>query len=141
MIDDSSIKEHILRRRVESGFSQKEMAEKLGMDRTTYRGLEKGRTKLINSRIKDIADHLDITTEEIVLGYTPEPDSIKAFEDYKADYNNRLKSMKENYENIIAAKSKELEVLKTLVHEQAERIKDKDEMIALLKQRNKENSL
>lgn len=70
-MDNSSIKENIVRRRTAEGISQDEMAKRLDISRNAYRSIEKGESKVISDRLKDIADNLDISLEELVLGYNP----------------------------------------------------------------------
>ena len=135
MIDDNSIKKHISKHREKCGISQKEMADKLGMDRTTYRSIEKGKTKLINSHIHDIAESLGASTEEIVLGYSPEPETHKVLEEYKASSEEKFRKIIEEYESRLSSKDKEIEAHKAMIKVLSGRIEDKDEMISMLKKR------
>lgn len=54
-MDNSSIKENIVRRRTAEGISQDEMAKRLDISRNAYRSIEKGESKVISDRLKDIA--------------------------------------------------------------------------------------
>ena len=67
-MDNNSIKQNILRIRLEHNLSQTEMADALGIARNTYRKLEKGRTRVISDYVRLIADWAGITPEEVVLG-------------------------------------------------------------------------
>jgi hypothetical protein len=133
MIDDNKIKEHIYQNRESKGISQKEMAEKLGLDRTTYRSIEKGKTKLLNSHIYEIAEHLNISTEELVLGYFPDSESCATLEEYKTDMEEKIRKINSDHEKQVFALNKEIDNLKALNKELSARIKDKEDIIRLLK--------
>ena len=70
-MDNARIKENIIRKRTEKGISQDEMAQRLEMSRNSYRNIEKGSTYVVSRHLKEIADILNITEEELVLGYKP----------------------------------------------------------------------
>ena len=86
-MDNSSIKENIVRRRTAEGISQDEMAKRLDISRNAYRSIEKGESRVISDRLKDIADNLGISLEELVLGYNPRNGS------------GELNEMRERYEH------------------------------------------
>lgn len=91
-MDNNSIKANIRKSRKRKGFTQEEIANKLGMSLTAYRDLEKGATNIINSNIEKIAELTDTTTEEIVLGYTPEQAEGK-LEDIQNEYGSKVDSL------------------------------------------------
>ncbi len=66
--------EHIRIRqaREQAGFSQIEMAEELGVGRTTYISFETGRTKLYNKLVTKMADRLGFEPEELLYGQRPD---------------------------------------------------------------------
>lgn len=133
MIDDNSIKANIFLKRSQRGITQKEMAEKLGMDRTTYRGIEKGKTKILGGRLKAIAGCLGVTTEELVLGYIPiSGDSFSLNED-ETEFNKRVKVILKSYEEKINEMNKDIDLLKVLNDELRERIRDKEEIIGFMR--------
>ncbi len=70
MLDELHIK--IRRAREQAGFSQEEMAEELGVGRTTYINFETGRTRLFNPLLESMAGRLGISVEELLYG--PRPD-------------------------------------------------------------------
>lgn len=70
MLDELHIK--IRRAREQAGFSQEEMAEELGVGRTTYINFETGRTRLFNPLLENMAGRLGISVEELLYG--PRPD-------------------------------------------------------------------
>ena len=101
-MDNSSIKENIVRRRTAEGISQDEMAKRLDISRNAYRSIEKGESKVISDRLKDIADNLGISLEELVLGYNPRNGSGELNE-MRERYEHAEISMKEDYEKRILA--------------------------------------
>ena len=70
-MNNDSIKENIIRKRTEEGISQEEMARRLDVSRNTYRSIEKGQTNIISRRLDEIAALLNVSVEELVLGYKP----------------------------------------------------------------------
>ena len=58
--------------REQAGFSQTEMAEELGVGRTTYIAFETGRTKLYNKLVGKMCARLGITPEELLFGQRPD---------------------------------------------------------------------
>lgn len=133
MIDDNSIKANIFIKRSQRGITQKEMAEKLGMDRTTYRKIEKGDTRILGGRLTEIAGCLGISTEELVLGYIPSSGDVLTLQEYEAEFNKRVKVILKTYEEKINDLNKELSLLQDLNKELKERIKDKEEIIGFMK--------
>ena len=110
-MDNARIKENIIRKRTEKGISQDEMAQRLEMSRNSYRNIEKGSTYVVSRHLKEIADILNITEEELVLGYKPA-------------------------EERIAGLSDQLELQKLMVSDLRELIDSKNEIIRLLKNEN-----
>ena len=72
-MDNDSVKDNIRNFRKIYKLTQSEMADKLGISRTAYRNIESGETRLISENVSRIADILHIRTEDLVLGYSPEP--------------------------------------------------------------------
>lgn len=140
MIDDNTIKKHIFLQRERCGISQKEMAERLGMDRTTYRNIEKGNTRLVSPHIDQIARNLGSSPEELVLGYKPNPELESALEEYRTTYKDRYQNLINEYEKKISTLTNEINTLKTLNQALSARIADKEEMIAMLKRQIKNKS-
>ncbi len=96
----------------------------LGMDisLTAYRDLEKGRTSIVNDNLAKIADILETSTEEIVLGYRPVQAEGVRIEDVHAEYGERIIYLQHRITD-----------LEELVRTQRDSIQSKNEIIAMLK--------
>ena len=81
-MDNTSIKNNIRNKRKEKKFTQEEIAHKLGISLTAYRDFEKGGTSIVNGNIMKLADLLETTTEELVLGYVPSREHSAVVEDF-----------------------------------------------------------
>ena len=122
-MDNARIKENIIRKRTEKGISQDEMAQRLEMSRNSYRHL------------KEIADILNITEEELVLGYKP-AEGAGSLEEVRSHYSKISDDLRQNYEERIAGLSDQLELQKLMVSDLRELIDSKNEIIRLLKNEN-----
>lgn len=131
-MDNNSVKKNIAVLRKRLGLTQQEMAEKLGISRNAYRRIESGETALVNDYLLRIASILDMTADELVLGYTP------------LENDGTLNELREKYlregqekERIYQEK---ISTLERTVQSQEQRIalledlaRTKDEIIAMLK--------
>ncbi len=121
-MDNSTIKDNIRRFRKTRGLTQEQMALRIGISLTAYRDLEKGRTNIMNDNLAKIAELLDTSTEEIVLGYRPVQSEGRQFEEVQAEYGERIVTMQ-----------KRIEDLEEMVRTLRESNEDKNEIIAMLK--------
>ena len=120
-MDNASIKENIRRFRKERKMTQEEMADMLCISITAYRDLERGSTSIMNSNVLRIAELLNTSTEEIVLGYRPIQMPGKKLEEMQAEYSSRIESLE-----------KENEYLRKLVKSLEETIATKTQIIEML---------
>lgn len=120
-MDNTSIKDNIRKIRKRHCLTQEEMAHRLGISLTAYRDLETGKTSVVSGHLKRIAELLDTSTEEIVLGYMP----VRIPAD-------RLNDMKEEYSSHISELEKEIEYLKKLVRNLEDTIQTKNQIIEML---------
>ena len=120
-MDNISIKANIRKIRKERKKTQEEMADMLSISLNAYRDLERGSTSIMNSNVIRIAELLDTSTEEIVLGYRPVPMPGKKLEEMKAEYSDRISSLE-----------KEVEYLRKLVKSLEETIATKTQIIEML---------
>ena len=123
-MDNSTIKDNIRRMRKASRLTQEEMANKLDISLTAYRDLEKGSTNIVNANVMKIAQLLDTSTEELVLGYRPVQTPAKLLEDMRSEYGGRISSMQRRITD-----------LEKLVETLEETINTKNEIITMLKNR------
>lgn len=123
-MDNSTIKDNIRRMRKASRLTQEEMANKLDISLTAYRDLEKGSTNIVNANVMKIAQLLDTSTEELVLGYRPVQTPVKLLEDMRSEYGGRISTMERRITD-----------LEKLVQTLEETIKTKNEIITMLKNR------
>ena len=63
--------DNIRRERIKLGFSQGEIAEKMGVDRSTYNKFERGKTNLFTDNMHKFAEVVGKSEEEILLGDNP----------------------------------------------------------------------
>ena len=126
-MDNSTIKDNIRRMRKASRLTQEEMANKLDISLTAYRDLEKGSTNIVNANVIKIAQLLDTSTEELVLGYRPVQTPVKLLEDMRSEYGGRISVMQRRITD-----------LEKLVESLQETINTKNEIITMLKNRLEE---
>ena len=62
--------ENIRRVRIKLGYSQDDMAEKMGIERSTYSNFELGKTKLFGKSMTRFAAAVGLSEEEILLDET-----------------------------------------------------------------------
>ena len=94
MKDNGSIKEKICETRRKKGFSQEEMAHRLGISLNSYRKLEKGRTLLVSPRVWEIARAMEIKPEELIMDEDPIKGSSLADQE-REEYKESICSLKE----------------------------------------------
>ena len=128
-MDETSIKENIGRERERLGLSQTEMAVRLGMDRNSYRNLEKGPTRIINSNMDKLSDILGVSKERLVLGYEPIDQEHSALHDYQERYLGEKQKMVEEYENRIRLLEMQLNHLNEKLEDLKQTLEAKDSFL------------
>ena len=121
-MDNSTIKDNIRKRRKERKLTQEEMADRLDISLTAYRDLEKGHTNIVNANVIRIAELLETSTEELVLGYRPVQAPGKLLEEMRSEYGNRMSVMERRIAD-----------LEKLVASLEETIRSKNEIITMLR--------
>lgn len=135
-MDNDSIKGNIIRRRTEEGISQDEMARRLDISRTSYRNIERGKSRIISRRLPDIARQLNISEEELVLGYKPSAGQAR-LEELKVKYNEDISVVKSKLEARIVELESAVAMRDSLITNLNELVRSKDEIISLLKRERK----
>ncbi len=127
-MDNNSIKEAIYRFRKAKGYTQEDMAARIGTSITTYRSIESGKTHLIHPMIRKISEVLEIS-EEILLSGVEDP-AHNLLEDKGVPYLARKpdagkeRNTLENYEHRLDVDRTEIDSLKEMVRNQQAVISD-----------------
>ena len=137
-MDNNSIKQNILKIRLEHNLSQAGMADALGIARTTYRKLEKGRTRVISDYIRVIADWAGITPEEVVLGDSSES-GIAMLKEERERSNDRIRELTEGYEQQLENLREKIASRDELIREKDDNIRSLKSIIALLEKRKEDD--
>ena len=120
-MDNTSIKENIRKIRKQRKMTQEDMAHLLGISVTAYRDLERGNTSIMNAHLLKIAELLETSSEELVLGYRPVQMPGKKLEDVQAEYSEKVMALE-----------KEIDYLRKLVKSLEETIVTKNQIIEML---------
>ena len=136
-MDNNSIKENIRKFRFQSKLTQSDMADKLGIERNTYRNIESGQTVLIHRRLEDIARILGVSLPDILLGYDPKETMSGIMREDEVAYGERQKEilgLKSENESL----KKKIFSLELMQEQLLGRVRDKDELIIFLKEKIRE---
>lgn len=118
------------------GYSQEDIAEKLGMSVKGYSDIERGKTNLQMNRLEEIAQILGIDIFEL-LSFGEKSvfcQNIQTVQ--KNDQNNFLGNSQaqiEKYQLIVEQKDKEISLLNTQINQLNEQVLQLKEIIALMK--------
>lgn len=123
-MDNASIKENIRRTRKDKGITQEDMAAVLGISLTAYRDLERGGTNMMNANLIRIAELLETSLEELLLGYRPVQADGMRVEEVRAEYGGHISVMERRISD-----------LEKLVSSLEETISSKNEIISMLKKK------
>ena len=130
-MDNNSIKQNILKIRLEHNMSQTKMADALGIARNTYRKLEKGKTRVIS-------DYIQVIAEEVVLG-DPSASGVAMLREERERFNDRIRELTESYESQKASLRAEIDNLNRLVSEKEDNNRNLKSIIALLEKRKEDD--
>lgn len=138
-MDEKIIKNNIRQRRRTLSISQTEMAERLGIERNTYRNIERGRTRIINCRLEEIARELKITPEELLMTY-PQYDPAREArlqDEAQARYDGQVEILTQAYERKLAEAGEKIGSLEKRISELEATLRDKCEIIGFLREQNR----
>lgn len=127
-MDNTSIKNNIYNIRKSRKMTQEEVANLLEISVTAYRELERGNTSIVHPNVVKLADAMDISTEELVLGYYPTQAQDISVEDVREEYGSKvdilerriaqLEKLVDSLEETIASKNEIIAMLKKMLAEQ-----------------------
>ncbi len=129
---NSVIKSNIYLKRKELSLTQEDVAQKLGISVTAYRDLERGNTNMLNPHIPKIAEVLETSIEELILGYFPLAKDAEELEDLEKKYAGSLRQKDEEYENNLKALKNQITQMQTAIDSLQETVKTKNDIIGLL---------
>lgn len=132
-MDNNSVKKNITALRKSLGFTQQEMAEKLGISRNAYRRIESGETALVNDYLMDIAAILGKTPDELLLGYMPDENAGRILDELRVEYSRRGAEKESEYRAEIDVLNRTVLSLENRISLLEDLVKTKDEIIAMLK--------
>ena len=95
---------NLRRARERAGLSQSELADEIGVGRTTIVSLESGRTRLFNKTVSLIAKRLGVSDEALLCGreveelLREEPSRIEREQAIRDEYEQRLDTLREKLE-------------------------------------------
>ena len=119
-MDNKTVKENIYRIRKEKKITQQQMAERLGMSRNSYRRIESGDTVLVNDHIVQIADLLEMSPDELLLG------------DSASDGRKILDEMRVGYAQEISDRNRTISSLEERIRLLEDLVRTTDEIITML---------
>ena len=93
MTIDEQTKESLKKLRRAAGITQEEMAERLGIQRSTYRNIENGSTRLVNARMDMIARTLNVRPAEL-MGYDFDSLAAGQLSDVENEYEKEMVSLR-----------------------------------------------
>ena len=127
-MDESSIKNNINAYRKSKDLTQIEAAQALKISTNAYRKIERGKTAIINTNVRKLADLLELSIEELFLGYSPSETLDTTINEVKAEYGNKVSKLEnriiqlekliESLEETIASKNEIITMLKKMLGEQ-----------------------
>lgn len=121
-MDNASVKNNIRKFRKACSLTQEETALGLGISLTAYRDMETGKTAIINPNILPLADILNTTIEELLLGYRPSEADGPFLEDVRQEYGGHISVLERRVTD-----------LENLIRSYEETICSKNEIISMLK--------
>lgn len=142
-MDNSSIKDNILRLRKIRGFTQAEVAQRCGISMTHYRSIESGQACLINPVVPRLADVFDIGVGCLIFGsWNREERDFRledegtgyGFRDNMADRSGkRCDDLREEYETRLKKANDENSSLRQTVEAQKRDISHLESIVRMLR--------
>ena len=127
MSDMNKIKEL----REQTGKSQAEIAEEVGISRETMNAIENGRRNLVSRHLDSLSLALGASPVTI-LGYDSSDPAARILSDEHSGYEKKIKALREQHANEMQTKAKEISDLKDLLDQTRHSLKLAEEMNAML---------
>ncbi len=134
-MDEQSMKFNIRYNRIRRGLTQEEVAQRLGIARGTYTNLESGSVRILNENLYLLSDILNVTMEELLLGFEPDRDAAARLNDTISGYDVKYRQMMDEFDRKLEEKDTELGTLRDLAETQKKTIATQDEIIRMLRKR------
>ncbi len=132
-MDNATVKDNIAKLRRASGITQTAMAEGIGVSRTAYRNIEQGKTRIISDNIGKIAELLETSTEELLIGYMPSEENSRKLLDVQTKYMAEKERLIKEYEAEIGRLQNQIRAQQECIDAQKETIRTKDEIIVMMR--------
>lgn len=132
---EEDIRKNIKALRESRHISQREMAQRLDIERKTYQDIENGPTRLRVDMLQRIADILEVSIYHLLSGYALQEEDMRNLEEMKMDYNNRIHEKEMSFAEQDAAHRKKLKAKEEEVQMLKSNLKDKDQIITLLEKK------
>ena len=130
------MKDNIRMARLRKGLLQEEVAEALHISRVAYSNLESGKVRIVNIKVYRLAEYLGVGLEELLLGYSPDPDASWRLQETITGYDVKYKRLQQEFDGRLEDKSAEISTLRELVKSQQKTIASQEAIIKMLKRRN-----
>lgn len=111
-MDCSQIKERIKSIRKSKGLTQENMAKSLGISVNSYREIESGKTKLINSKLFKICEILEVTPGKLIMGELSQEEYVKEIQKLKKFHREEVSRLEHYYKIKVTELEGEINVLK-----------------------------
>lgn len=135
-MNDEMIKDTIRRIRKSLNLTQGEVAERAGISRLTYNCIEMGSLSLISDRLAQIAETLDTSVEQLLLGYIPaEMEICMKRQEIKETAEARINGVEEKYKSKVLSLKRTLAEKEEIIVTLGETLALKDELIEMSKAR------
>ena len=121
-MDDATIKENLLRRRMELHLTQKEMAARLDISLNAYRKIETGGTRIINEHVRQFAASTGVSLSYLVNGFEPMDPAATSLEEER-------EQVRKQFLDREGELRREIALLRERIVRLEEKLSDKDALI------------
>ncbi len=126
-MENNLIKLKIQKERRNRGFTQESMAQALGISTNSYCQIESGKTLLVSTRVFEIANILNLSPEELLLGSTSSIENDSRIAELEKNYRERIIQIETETKISIVELEAEIQRLKAA-------LESKESIIGVLKE-------